>query len=90
MITRRGVDPYGPPTAPILDSPHPLVMSAPNGHNVIPWADTDPLRHVDAATQAAIHDGYCAMKRDLLAIGQVSRQFMGGKFIVYQYTGNID
>ena len=79
MITRRGVDPHGPPTARIRRCRYPLVMSAPNGFNVIPWADTDPLRRVNAATQAAIHDGYCAMKTDLLAIGQVSRQFMRGK-----------
>jgi len=83
MITRRGVDPHGPPTARIRRCRYPLVMSAPNGFNVIPWADTDPLRRVNAATQAAIHDGYCAMKTDLLAIGQVSRQFMRGRCDVH-------
>lgn len=79
MITRRGADPYGSPTARILNAPYPLVLSAPHGHDVIPWADTDPLQRVDAATQAAIHNGYCDMKTDLLAIGHISRHFMYGK-----------
>jgi hypothetical protein len=84
MITRRGVDPRGPPGARIRNSRYPLVMSAPTGHRVIPWGDLDPLRLVDEAAQAVIHDGYCAMKTDLLAIGQISRQFMDGKLTVCQ------
>ncbi|KAF1849207.1 uncharacterized protein K460DRAFT_354081 [Cucurbitaria berberidis CBS 394.84] len=77
IIMREGIDPgctSGSPCRPIVNSEHPLVLTAPYGDGVIPYDQFGFW--IDAAEQTILHQRYRDMKRDLIAVGQISQQFM--------------
>lgn len=54
---------------------YPLVLTSPNGPDVIPW-DASSIDKIRPAAQVIYHQTYRNMKRDLLALSHVCRQFM--------------